>query len=84
MYDMQDLGQPDGLDEYVEKRTKDKDGIIEDLRVEEKRLNDIIINLHKDIEKYNRKVKMQDNIIDTQQNIIIALMELVSLINDKE
>ena len=58
--------------------------IIEDLRAEEKRLNDVIINLHKDIEKYNRKVKMQDHIIDTQQNIIIALMELVSLINDKE
>ena len=81
---MQDLGELDGLNEYVEKRTKDKDEIIEDLRAEDKRLNDVIINLHKDIEKYNRKVKMQDNIIDTQQNIIIALMELVSLINDKE
>lgn len=67
-----------------ETRTKDKDEIIEELRAEDKRLNDVIINLHKDIEKYNRKVKMQDNIIDTQQNIIIALMELVSLINDKE
>ena len=84
MNDMQDLGELDGLNEYVEKRTKDKDEIIEDLRAEDKRLNDVIINLHKDIEKYNRKVKMQDNIIDTQQNIIIALMELVSLINDKE
>ena len=81
---MQDLGKLDGLDEYVEKRTKDKDEIIEELRSESKRLNDVIINLHKDIGKYNRKVKMQDNIIDTQQNIIIALMELVSLINDKE
>ena len=81
---MQDLGELDGLNEYVEKRTKDKDEIIEDLQAEDKRLNDVIINLHKDIEKYNRKVKMQDNIIDTQQNIIIALMELVSLINDKE
>ena len=84
MNDMQDLGELDGLNEYVEKRTKDKDEIIEDLRAEDKRLNDVIINLHKDIEKYNRKVKMQDNIIDSQQNIIIALMELVSLINDKE
>ena len=81
---MQDLGELDGLNEYVEKRTKDKDEIIEDLQAEDKRLNDVIINLHKDIEKYNRKVKMQDHIIDTQQNIIIALMELVSLINDKE
>ena len=62
----------------------DKDKIIEDYRAEDKRLNDVIINLHKELKQYNRKVKMQDHIIDTQQDIINALVELVSLINDKE
>lgn len=78
------LGEIDGLNEYVEKRTKDKDEIIEELRAENKRLNDVIIELHDDIRKYNRKVKMQDHIIDTQQDIINALCELVGMINDKE
>ena len=84
MNDMQNLGEIDGLNEYVEKRTKDKDEIIEELRAEDKRLNQVIIDLHKDIRKYNRKVKMQEHIIDTQQDIINAFCELVSLINDKE
>ena len=57
---------------------------INELEKEDKRLNQVIIDLHKDIRKYNRKVKMQDHIIDTQQDIINALVELVSLINDKE
>lgn len=78
------LGEIDGLNEYVEKRTKDKDEIIEELRAENNRLNDVIIELHDDIRKYNRKVKMQDHIIDTQQDIINAFCELVGMINDKE
>ena len=57
---------------------------VNELEKENKRLNQVIIDLHKDIRKYNRKVKMQDHIIDTQQDIINALVELVSLINDKE
>lgn len=61
----------------------DKDEI-EDYKAEDERLNQVIINLNDDIRKYNRKVKMQDHIIDTQQDIINALVELVSLINDKE
>ena len=56
----------------------------EDYRAENTRLNQVIIDLHDDIRRYNRKVKMQDHIIDTQQDIINALVELVSLINDKE
>ena len=56
----------------------------EDYRAENERLNQVIIDLHDDIRRYKQKIKMQDHIIDTQQNIIIALMELVSLINDKE
>ena len=67
----------------VEKRTKDKDEIIEELRAEDKRLNDVITNLHKELRQYNRKVKMQDHIIDTQQDIINAFCELVGMINDK-
>ena len=71
-------------------KTDEKDQIIKmsekinELEKEDKRLNQVIIDLHKDIRKYNRKVKMQDHIIDTQQDIINALVELVSLINDKE
>ena len=57
---------------------------INELEKEDKRLNQIIMDLHDDIQKYNRKVKMQDHIIDTQQDIINAFCELVSLINDKE
>lgn len=57
---------------------------INELEKENKRLNQVIIDLHNDIRNYNRKVKMQDHIIDTQQDIINALVELVSLINDKE
>ena len=66
---MQDLGELDGLNEYVEKRTKDKEEIIEELREENKR--------------YKQKAKMQDHIIDTQQEIIRAFCELVGMINDK-
>ena len=84
MCTMQNLGKLDGLDEYVEKRTKDKDEIIEDLRAEDKRLNQVIINLHDDIRRYKQKVKMQDNIIDIQQEIIKSFCELVGMINDKE
>ena len=57
---------------------------INELEKEDKRLNQVISDLHDDIRRYNRKVKMQDHIIDTQQDIINALVELVSLINDKE
>lgn len=57
---------------------------INELEKEDKRLNQVIIDLHNDIRSYNRKVKMQDHIIDTQQDIINALVELVSLINDKD
>ena len=67
----------------AEKKTKDKDEIIEELRAEDKRLNQVINDLHNDIRSYNRKVKMQNHIIDTQQDIITAFCELVGMINDK-
>lgn len=73
---MQDLGELDGLNEYVEKQTKDKEEIIEELRDENKKLHD-------DIRRYKQKAKMQDHIIDTQQEIIKAFCELVGMINDK-
>lgn len=57
---------------------------INELENEDKRLNDVIINLHKELGQYDKKVKMQDHIIDTQQEIINAFCELVSMINDKE
>ena len=64
MYE-QNLGELDGLKEYVEKRTKDKDEIIEDLRAENKRLNEVIINLHNELRQYDKKVKKQEMIINT-------------------
>ena len=62
----------------------EKDEIIEELRAEDKRLNDVITNLHNELRQYNKKVKMQDHIIDTQQDIINAFCELVGMINDRE
>lgn len=80
---MQDLGKLDGLEEYIEKRTKDKDEIIEDLKAEDKRLNDVIINLHKELKQYDKKVKKQHMIINIQWDIIACLMELKGVIEDE-
>lgn len=83
MSDMQDLGEIDGLKEYVEKRTKDKDEIIEDLRAEDKRLNEIIINLHNELGQYDKKIKKQHMVIGIQWDIIACLMELKGVIEDE-
>lgn len=64
--------------------TDEKSKMIEELEEEDKRLNQIIINLYNDIRKYKQKIIMQDNIIDTQQEIIKSFCELVGMINDKE
>lgn len=80
---MQDLGEFDGLNEYVEKRTKDKDEIIEELRAEDKRLNDVIINLHNELGQNDKKIKKQHMIINIQWNIIACLMELKGVIEDE-
>ena len=56
---------------------------INEMEREDKRLNQVINDLHNDIRSYNRKVKMQNHIIDTQQDIITAFCELVGMINDK-
>lgn len=83
MNDMQDLGEIDGLNEYIETRTKDKDEIIEDLRAEDKRLNDVITNLHNELRQYSKKVKKQNMIINIQWDIIACLMELKGVIEDE-
>ena len=62
----------------------DKDEIIEDLRAENTRLNQVINDLNDDMRRCKQKIKMQDHIIDTQQDIINAFCELVGMINDKE
>ena len=80
MYDMVNLGQPDGLNEYVEKRTEE---IIEDLRAEDKRLNEVIINLHNELRQKDKKVKKQHMIINIQWDIIACLMELKGVIEDE-
>lgn len=80
---MQNLGELEGLNEYVEKRTKDKDEIIEDLRADYKRLNEVIINLHNELRQYDKKVKKQHMIINIQWDIIACLMELKGVIDDE-
>ena len=80
---MQNLGEIDGLNEYVEKRTKDKDEIIEEYRAEDKRLNDVITNLHTELRQYDKKVKKQHMIINIQWDIIACLMELKGVIEDE-
>lgn len=74
MYE-QDLGELDGLNEYVEKRTKDKDEIIEELMAENKRFNDVI-------RQNDKKIKKQYMIINIQWDIIACLMELKGVIDD--
>lgn len=64
--------------------TDEKNKMIEELKEEDKRLNQIIINLYDDIRRYKQKIIMQDNIIDTQQEIIKSFCELVGIINEKE
>lgn len=61
----------------------DKDKIIEDYRAEDKRLNDIIINLQDELRQYDKKVKKQQMIINIQWDIIACLMELKGVIEDE-
>ena len=62
--------------------TDDKDKIIEELRVEEKRLNNIIINLYEELGEYDKKVKKQNMIINIQWDLIACLMELKGVVED--
>lgn len=59
--------------------TNEKDKIIKDLKAEDRRLCMIISNLHTEIGKYNEKIEKQDHIIDTQQDIINNLIELIKV-----
>ena len=61
----------------------DTDEIIEDLRLEDKRLNEVIINLHKELRQYDKKIKKQQMIINIQWDIIACLMELKGVIEDE-
>lgn len=56
--------------------------MIEDLEEEDKRLNQIIINLHDDIATYKQKIQKQNMIINIQWDIIACLMELKGVIED--
>lgn len=57
--------------------------IIEDLRAEEKRLNEIIINLHNELAQNSKEIKKQNMIINIQWDIIACLMELKGVIDDE-
>ena len=62
----------------------EKDKIIEELEEEDKRLNQIIINLHDDIATYKQKIQKQHMIINIQWDIIACLMELKGVIEDDD
>lgn len=62
--------------------TNETDKIIEELKEEDKRLNQIIINLHDDIATYKQKIQKQHMIINIQWDIIACLMELKGVIED--
>ena len=59
--------------------TNEKDKIIKELKAEDRRLCMIISNLHTEIGNYNEKIEKQDHIIDTQQDIINNLIELIKV-----
>ena len=79
MNEKKNLGKIDGLDEFIEKRTEE---IIEDYKTEDKRLNEVIINLHNELGQNNKKIKKQQMIINIQWDIIACLMELKGVIED--
>ena len=69
--------------EGMKKGIKDKDEIIEDLRAEEKRLNDVIINLQDELAQNSKEIKKQQMVIGIQWDIIACLMELKGVIEDE-
>lgn len=58
--------------------------MIEELKEEDKRLNQIIINLYDDIARYKQKIQKQHMIINIQWDIIACLMELKGVIEDDD
>ena len=64
--------------------TNEIDKMIEELEEEDKRLNQIIINLHDDIREYKQKIQKQHMIINIQWDIIACLMELNGMIEDDD
>lgn len=58
--------------------------MIKELEEEDKRLNQIIINLHDDIREYKQKIQKQHMIINIQWDIIACLMELKGVIEDND
>lgn len=64
-------------------KTDEKSKIIEELKEEDKRLNQVINDLHDDIRRYDRKLKKQAMVINIQWDIISALMELKGVIEDE-
>jgi uncharacterized protein (UPF0335 family) len=69
--------------------TDEKDQIIamseriNELEKEDKRLCNVISDLHDDIRRYDRKIKKQQMLINIQWDIIACLMELKGVIEDE-
>lgn len=58
----------------------EKDKIIKELEEEDKRLCNIISNLHSDMRDCEEKIEKQQKIINIQWDIITSLMELREVI----
>jgi len=60
--------------------TCEKDKIIKDLEAEDKRLCNVISNLYTEIAGYNEKIRKQEQVINTQHDIINNLIKLIKII----
>ena len=65
------------------KEYKNKDGTIEELKAEDKRLNNIIIDLHDELRTLNRKIKQQQEIIIQYKEIIECLEIIIGELENK-
>lgn len=61
----------------------DKDKLIKELKAEDKRLNEIIINVYEELGDYDKKIKKQNMIINIQWDIIACLLELKGVLEDE-
>jgi len=53
---------------------------IKELKTEDSRLCNVISNLHNEIAGYNEKIEKKNRIIKTQQDVINSLIELIGII----
>ena len=68
----------------MQNKIDEKDKIIEDLKAEDKRLNQVIIDKCQEIAILKQDNERQRFVIDQQQDIMILLFRLLEIYNDRE